>query len=96
MIAAFTWSNGIVLAFFGGFTGPSAWITCQPNWVCTGFEISLTFSENATFSKGATVFSGQVTVFSLHTVKRPPVVLLESVEYFRASFEKSPPVFSFL
>ena len=52
------------------------------------------FSEKAAFSNGATVFSGQLTVFCLHTVNRPPVVLLGSIEYLSASFEKSPPAFS--
>ena len=96
MTAAFTWSNGISLFFFAGLTGPSAWITCQPKRVCTGFEISFVFSEKAVFSNGATVFSWQVTVRSLQTVSRPPLDLLGSIESLSASFEKSAPCFSWL
>src|SRR5436305_12396677 len=95
LIADLTWSNGIGFAFDACFTGPSAWITCQPKRVWTGFEISLLLSENAAASNAATVLM-QLTACCLQTVRRPPLVLLGSIEYLSASFEKSPPAFSLL
>ena len=95
MIAGLTWSNGIGFAFCAFLIGLSAWITCQPKRVCTGFEIAFVFRENATLSNGATVLM-QLTACSLQTVRRPPLDLLGSTENLRASFAKSPPPFSCL
>src|SRR5205823_2937243 len=85
LIASLTCVNGV---FFAGLTAESAWITCQPYCVCTGFESSFVFSENATLSNGGTVCPFEIVSF--------PPWLFEpgSCEYFFASAAKSAPPFS--
>src|SRR5436305_13581433 len=94
-IAALTWSNGIGFAFCAFLTGLIAWITCQPKRVWTGCEIWFVFNANAAASNGATVLM-QLVACSLQMVRRPPLVLLGSIEYLSASFAKSAPPFSCL
>jgi hypothetical protein len=36
--------------------GLSAWMMCQPYWVCTGFDSAPVRSSKATRSNGATVW----------------------------------------
>ena len=84
----------IGFAFCAFLTGPSAWMTCQPSFVCTGFEISFVFSAKATFSNCGSVLMQPTDCF-LQIVYLPPVAFDPgSCEYFVTSFAKSAPFLS--